>query len=61
VIREGFGRGGGWAWARPEAAGVEQAETQPQAAVAAETAQPTPAVISPPIQPMQAQTQEAAG
>jgi hypothetical protein len=61
VIREGFGRGGGWAWARPEAAGVEQAETQPQVAVAAETAQPTPAVVSPPIQPMQAQTQEAAG
>jgi putative DNA primase/helicase len=51
VTREGFGRGGGWVWARPEAAEVDQAETQPQAAVPAETAHSTPAVVSPPIQP----------
>jgi hypothetical protein len=61
VIREGFGRGGGWAWARPEAAEVDQRQAQPQAAAPAETAQPTPAMTSPPIQPAQAQTEDAAG
>ena len=60
VTREGFGRGGGWVWARPDAAEVDQGETQPQAAVPAETAPPTPAVVSPPIQPAPAQTREAA-
>ncbi len=59
VTREGFGRGGAWAWARPEAAKVDQEQTQPQATVTAETAQPTPAMISPPIQPAQAQTRKA--
>jgi hypothetical protein len=44
VIREGFGRGGGWVWARSEAAD----QPQPQAAV-----------TSPPIQPVQAQTEDA--
>ena len=61
VIREGFGRGGGWVWARSEAAEADQAEAQPQAAVPTPTAQSTPAVTSPPIQPVQAQTQDAAG
>jgi hypothetical protein len=56
VAREGFGRSGGWVWARPEAAEVDQEETQPQAAVPAETAPPTSAVVSPPIQPAPAQT-----
>jgi len=46
VIREGFGRGGGWVWARSEAAEADQ--PQPQAAV-----------TSPPIQPVQAQTEDA--
>jgi hypothetical protein len=45
VTREGFGRGGGWVWARPEVAEVDQAE----------------AVTSPPIQPAQAQTEDAVG
>ena len=61
VTREGFGRGGGWVWARPEAAEADQAEAQPQEAVPTPTAQSTPAVTSPPIQPVQAQTQDAAG
>ena len=60
VTREGFGRGGGWAWARPDATEVDQGEPQPQAAVPAATAPPTPAVVSPPIQPAPAQTPEAA-
>jgi hypothetical protein len=60
VTREGFGRGGGWVWARPEAAEVDQDETQPQAAVPTETALPTPAMVSPPIQPAPAQTRNAA-
>jgi hypothetical protein len=59
VTREGFGRGGGWVWARPEAAEADQAEAQPQGAVLAETAPPTPTVISPPIQPAPAQTRTA--
>jgi hypothetical protein len=55
VTREGFGRGGAWVWARPEAARADQTEAQPHAAP------PTPAVISPPIQPAPGQTQNAAG
>ena len=46
VTREGFGRGGGWVWARPEAAEVDQ---QPAT------------VTSPPIQAAQPQTEDAAG
>ncbi len=54
VTREGFGRGGAWVWARPEAAEADQTEA-PQAAP------PTPAVASPPIQPAPGQTQTTAG
>jgi hypothetical protein len=50
AIRAGFGPGGTWVWAKPEAAEADQAEAQPQDAVPAQTAAPTPAVTSPPIQ-----------
>jgi hypothetical protein len=59
VTREGFGRGGGWMWARPEAAEEEQAATPPHDAVPTQTEQPTPAVTSPPIQAAQPQLDEA--
>jgi putative DNA primase/helicase len=47
VTREGFGRGGAWVWARPEAAEADETEM--------------PAVTSPPIQPAPALTQTTAG
>jgi putative DNA primase/helicase len=61
VMRAGFGPGGSWVWARPEVVEANQAEAQPQDEVLTETAQSTPELISPPIQPAQAQTQDAAG
>jgi putative DNA primase/helicase len=60
VTREGFGRGGAWVWARPEAAKADQIEAPSPDPVSGETAPPTPAVISPPIQPAHGQTQTAA-
>ena len=60
VTREGFGRGGAWVWARPEAAEVEQTEAAPRDTVPAQPSEPTPPVISPPPQPAPTQTQNAA-
>ncbi len=56
VLRAGFGPGGSWVWAKPDAP-----ETKPQAAMSAEPTPPTPAVLSPPIQPAQPQTESTAG
>jgi hypothetical protein len=60
VTREGFGRGGAWVWARPEAAEAEQTEAAPQDTAPAQPSEPTPPVISPPLQPAPTQTQNAA-
>jgi hypothetical protein len=60
VTREGFGRGGAWVWARPKAAEVDQAEAAPQDTAPAQPLEPTPPVISPPLQPAPTQTQNAA-
>jgi hypothetical protein len=54
VIRAGFGPGGSWVWAKPDAAEVDQ-DTMP-----AQPSEPTPPVISPPLQPAPGQTQDAA-
>jgi hypothetical protein len=61
VTREGFGRGGAWVWARPKAAEVDHAEAAPQDTAPAQPLEPTPPVISPPLQPAPTQTQNAAG
>ncbi|MBV8512099.1 MAG: AAA family ATPase [Xanthobacteraceae bacterium] len=47
VIRAGFGPGGSWVWAKPDAAEADQSEAT--------------SVTSPPIQPAPAQTQDADG
>ena len=49
AIRAGFGPGGSWVWAKPEAAETDEVDVQPQG------------VPSPPIQPAEAQTQDAVG
>ncbi len=55
VIRGGFGPGGSWVWAKPDAGEADKPEPQPQAIM------PAPAVPSPPIQPAQAQAESTAG
>jgi putative DNA primase/helicase len=61
VTRAGFGPGGSWVWAKPDSAETDQAGAQSQDTVPAQPSEPTPAMIGPPIQPAQAQTQDAAG
>jgi len=53
AIRTGFGPGGSWVWAKPDAAEADQAEAPAQAS------EPTP-VISPPLQPAPRETQDPA-
>jgi putative DNA primase/helicase len=54
AIRAGFGAGGSWVWAKPDAVEADQAEAP------AQSTQPTPTMTSPPLQPAPAQHQDAA-
>jgi putative DNA primase/helicase len=60
VTRAGFGPGGSWVWAKPDAAKADQAEAPSQDIMPAQPSEPTSTMTSPPLQPAPAQTQRAA-